>query len=89
MNRPAERPTNKSGGVFDATKERKARQRDEEFRRQYLQQIKAAAIIKLESALSTLIPNQLNASILNIMKSVSIPMYKRAKSVIEFTELDE
>ena len=83
INAPIERPTirNSKLGAFDASQQRRQQERDEEFRRQYKQQIKATAILKLETALSTMIPASLNKSIFDIISNVTVPMYKRQESV--------
>ncbi len=83
LNAPIERPTvrNSKLGAMDAIQQRRQEERDEEFRRQYKQQIKATAILKLETALSAMIPNSLNNSIFDIICKVTVPMYKRQESV--------
>lgn len=66
-------------------------ERDEEFRKQYKEQIKATAIVKLEAALSLIVPKTLNRSIYDIMCSVTAPMYERQESVkdLRFADVTE
>jgi len=47
------------------------------------QQIKAATIVKLEGALSLIIPYSLNHGVLDTIKSTTLPMYKRPESVVD------
>ena len=43
--------------------------------------MKAAAVVKLEAALSSMVPLSFYKGIMDIMTSVTLPMYKRLEEV--------
>ena len=68
-------------GRLDPQQQRRRQERDDEYRRQLKQQMKAAAIVKLEAALSSVIPSSLNKGILDVMTTVTTPLYRRVEKV--------
>lgn len=72
LKNPEDRPALSSRfGAFDRQQERRNRQREEEFKRQYLQNKKAGALLKLETILSDTVPEVICRSILDIMCAVT------------------